>query len=61
MNKWLELLIGLILIVVPILLVIYLWPAWWSSSLSFLEGGIFWAIVGLGLLFIVLGISDMKE
>lgn len=60
MNKWLELLIGLILVVIPIILATVTWPSWWTSALEFLKGGIFWGIVGIGALFILLGISDLK-
>ncbi len=71
MNKWLELLIGLILINGVIL------TAWASSSQAwtifgksvnllqagwiFLQGGLFWFVLMIGLLFIMLGISDLKE
>lgn len=60
MNKWLELLIGLILVIVPIVLAVMVWPSWWAHALSVLVGGIFWCLVGLGALFILLGISDLK-
>ncbi|MBI3334359.1 hypothetical protein HYZ97_02640 [Candidatus Pacearchaeota archaeon] len=60
MNKWLEVLLGLILVIVPIVLAIYTWPAWWPHALSFLIGGIFWFVVGIGALFLLLGISDLK-
>ena len=71
MNKWFELLMGLVLINGAVLV------AWWTSSqiitifgksvnfLSsawiFLQGGIFWFVIMIGLLFIMLGISDLKE
>jgi hypothetical protein len=71
MNKWLEILIGLIILNGIILI------SWMSSSQAwtvfgknlnflhagwlFLQGGIFWILVMIGLLFIVLGISDLKE
>ena len=68
MNKWSELLLGLILVILPILIAFYstswiLWgvsfnfwtPAWW-----FLKGGLFWMIFGIGALFILLGISELK-
>ena len=64
MNKWLELMLGLILIVVPIYLAFMSWgnstTGWGLEALTFLRGGIFWAIVGLGALFVLLGISDLK-
>ncbi len=60
MNKWIELIIGLILVIVPIILAAAVWPSWWTAALAVLVGGIFWAIVGVGALFILLGISDLK-
>ena len=68
MNKWLELLIGLILVVVPILVGFWApqsgqwaWLHVGDEALNFLQGGIFWFLVGIGALFVLLGISDMKE
>jgi len=65
MNKWLELLVGLILVVVPIVVAWYSqsWGIWdfWSAAGIFFKGGLFWLIVGIGALFILLGISDLKE
>ena len=60
MNKWVELLLGLILVIAPIVLALQVWPSWWESALNFLIGGLFWGIVGIGALFILLGISDLK-
>lgn len=68
MNKWAELLLGLIL-VIGSLLVAYVsqsWTAWgisfnfWSPAWDFLKGGIFWMVFMIGGLFILLGISDLK-
>lgn len=66
MNKWAELLFGLILIVGAILL------AWWSSmawgswnliaaAKTVFLGGAVWGIIGLGALFLLLGITDLKN
>jgi len=67
MNKWVELLIGLVLVVGSILVMWYS-PLWWGSFWSFkgaawefLKGGVFWFVLGIGALFIMLGISDLKE
>lgn len=60
MNKWLELLIGLILVIAPILAAAY-YADWWTAAVTVLKGGLFWFVVGLGALFILLGISDLKE
>ena len=71
MNKWTELIFGLILLILAIFL------AWHSAAYSwtlfgkdlnflhsawiFLKGGIFWFLVMIALLFILLGINDIKE
>ena len=60
MNKWIEILIGLVLLNGAIFL-------WWSNfagfgdaALSFLKGGAEWLIIMIGTVLIVLGISDLK-
>lgn len=69
MNKWLELMLGLILVVAAILIGGYStnWEIW-DISLNFgsaawivLKGGVIWGVIGIGLLFIMLGISDLKD
>ena len=71
MNKWSELLLGLVLLVGAILL------AWASSAYSwmlfgrdfnflhsawvFFKGGLFWFVVMIGILLIILGINDLRE
>lgn len=61
MNKWLEVLLGLILIIA----VVYAWMTnvwgFGAAALSFLKGGIIWLVILIGLLFLMLGISDLKE
>jgi hypothetical protein len=68
MNKWMELLAGLILVLVPI----WVWiasPSWdvtgfWnfgSAAWTVLKGGVIWGVLLIGLLFIMLGISDLKD
>lgn len=65
MNKWMELLLGLILVIVPICVAFYsqTWGMWnfWNAAGEFFKGGLFWFIVMIGVLFILLGISDLKE
>ncbi len=60
-----ELLIGIVLVVAPILIGFWVGSPndWWhvgEEALVVLQGGIFWFFVGIGALFILLGISDMK-
>lgn len=61
MNKWLELLIGLIFITGPV----YVWGMniWdlGDAALAFFKGGLVWFFVMIGLLFLMLGISDLKD
>ena len=61
MNKWMELLVGLILVIAPI----YAWIAniWLvgDAALVFFKGGVVWMLILVGLLFLLLGISDLKE
>lgn len=67
MNKWTELLVGLILLIGAII-VAWFSEAWWGTLWDFksaawvvLKGGIFWIVAGIGVLFILLGISDLRE
>jgi len=67
MNKWLELLIGLILLNGVILLVWYSgewWGSFWNfkhAAWEFFKGGLVWIAIMAGLLLIILGITDLKE
>ena len=64
MNKWSELLIGLILIVGSIVIAWYSqdWGTWnfWTSAGEFFKGGLFWFVIMVGAIFVILGISDLK-
>jgi uncharacterized protein YqhQ len=60
MNKYIELLMGLILVILPILVAVQ-WANWGQATLQFLMGGVIVLVVLIGLLFVMLGISDMKE
>ena len=62
MNKWLELLVGLILVIVSIVALINSNQFWGlgAAGIQFIKGGIVVGILLIGLLFIMLGISDLK-
>jgi hypothetical protein len=60
MNKWVELLVGLILIVLAVV-VVFQFPSWREAAIKVLKGTIVFAVFLIGLLFVVLGISDLKE
>ena len=59
MNKWLEVLLGLILVIAPIVLAIN-YAAWVTATVQFIKGGIIVGVILIGLLFLMLGISDLK-
>lgn len=69
MNKWVELLFGLILVIAAVLVSGFSanWVLWGhsfnfgSAAWTFLKGGIIWFVIMIGLLFLMLGISDLKE
>lgn len=66
MNKWMEIIIGLILVNGIILFTWYSsgWGSFWNfkhAAWEFLKGGIVWFVIMIGILFLLLGISDLKE
>lgn len=67
MNKWAEILIGLILIIGAVLVWYYSMVSWtdfWNfgtAAWEFFKGGLIWFIIMIGLLFVLLGISDLKR
>ena len=66
MNKWIEIILGLILVVGVILVWGYSgqWGSFWNfgtAAWEFLKGGIVWFVLLIGLVLLMLGISDLKE
>lgn len=63
MNKWLELILGLVLLLGTIALVFPGMPlaSWGISALTVLKGGLVWIVALIGLILIILGISEIKE
>jgi len=66
MNKYLELLVGIVLMVLSVY--VALPPSWgglfnivWSSVKTVLIGGITVSVFLVGALFLMLGIMDLKE
>ncbi len=66
MDKWVEILVGLILIIGTIVIGWYS-GSWWGGFWDFrsaawvvLKGGLAWFLFFIGLLFLMLGISDLK-
>ncbi len=71
MNRWVELLLGLVIVVAMVIIgwasAAYSWTIFGKdlnflhAAWIFLKGAIFWLIVSIGILLILLGISDLKE
>ena len=62
MNRWSEILLGLILLVVPIALVFPGMPlaSWGSAAITVLKGGLTWIVILGGLILVILGINDLS-
>ena len=66
MNRWLEILLGVVIIAV---IFAFTWssPAWGSfwnfrhAAWEFLKGGFVWGILMIGILLVIVGISDFKS
>ncbi len=66
MNKWIEIIFGLILVVGTILVWGYSaqWGSFWNfgtAAWELLKGGLVWFVLLIGLILLMLGISDLKE
>lgn len=61
MNKWLELIIGVVFLIASIVAWAYNFAGLGTAALDFLKGGLMWVVIILGVVFVVLGISDLKE
>lgn len=63
MNKWLKILIGLILIVIPLYLIFPTSPleSWGIAALNLIKGGVTILVLILGIILVTLGIIDLKR
>lgn len=61
MNKWLQILVGLILLLGGI----YVWGmnyfSFGNAALTVLKGGLMWIVLFVGVILVVLGISSLKN
>ncbi len=56
-----EILLGLILLIAPIYAwIVNMWGAG-AAATTFFKGGLVWLLILIGALFLMLGISDLKE
>ncbi|VVB82310.1 Uncharacterised protein [uncultured archaeon] len=61
MNKWIEILLGLVFLNVAIFAWLTNFHGLGTAAWSFLKGGLVWLIIMIGALLIMLGISDLKD
>jgi len=59
MNKIIELLLGLVLFLAPVILAIQNIGGLGTAALEFIKGGLVILVALIGLMFIMLGITDM--
>ena len=61
MNKWMEIMLGLIFLSTAI----FVWGMnFWhfgEAALAFLKGGLIWLVILVGVVLVMLGISDLKD
>lgn len=61
MNKWIGILAGLILLVAAVYVAGKDLYGFGLAALAVLKGGLIWAAAGLGFLFLISGISGLKN
>ena len=61
MNKLVSILFGLILLAAGIFVWGNNWAGFGDAALAFLQGGIVWLVLLIGLMLVILGISDLKD
>ena len=61
MNKWLEIIIGVILLIDILAVFIKNFYGFGKDALVFLLGGIIWLAILMGLLFLIIGITNFKK
>jgi len=61
MNKYLQILIGLVFLLAPIYAWIVDFAGLGTAALAFLKGGVIWMFLGIGILSLTMGISELKD
>ena len=61
MKWWSEILVGLLLILIPVWFVLTIGAGWGAAAVELIKGGIVVGIILVGALFVMLGISDIKQ
>lgn len=63
MNRWIKILLGLIVLIVPLYLIVPGMPLenWGVATWELIKGGITLTVLLTGIVLIVLGISELKN
>ena len=61
MNKFIGILIGLIFLLVPIYAWIIDFAGFGDAALLFLKGGIMWILLLIGAVFLLIGLTSLKD
>ncbi|MCH7850868.1 MAG: hypothetical protein IH845_04470 [Nanoarchaeota archaeon] len=61
MNKIIEILLGLLLLLIPIYAWITNYAEIGDAALSLLKGGVVWILILVGAVLLIMGISDLKN
>jgi hypothetical protein len=61
MNKWIKLLLGLLVLNATVLVCLNDFFGFRSAALTLLKGGVVWIVFFIGILLIFLGITELKE
>lgn len=59
MNKFASVLFGLVLLILGILAWAVWLPEWGQAALQLLKGGIVWLILFIGLIMVIIGLSEI--
>jgi len=61
MNKFISILLGLVLLLAPIYAWIMDFSGFGTAALDFLKGGLVWFLILIGLVMLLSGLSDLKD
>lgn len=61
MNKFIEILIGLVLLILPIYVWIIDFAGFGESAFILLKGGLVWMFILIGIVFLLIGLSSLKD
>ncbi|MFH0711781.1 MAG: hypothetical protein V1889_01610 [archaeon] len=61
MNKFIAILIGLAFLIIPIYAWIVNFAGFGTAALTFLQGGIVWLLLLIGVISLLVGLSSLKD